>query len=73
MITKLKFATSAQCVTGLTVVDSGTSFSLFGQLVNLTLIHLGGLGITAFSVYLFIYLRPQSHTHFIYGIANARK
>lgn len=50
-------ATSAQCVTGLTVVDTGSAFSLFGQLVILVLIQLGGLGITTFSVYLFIYLR----------------
>jgi trk system potassium uptake protein TrkH len=50
-------ATSAQCVTGLTVVDTGTTFSLFGQLVILVLMQLGGLGITTFSVYLFIYLR----------------
>lgn len=50
-------ATSAQCVTGLTVVDTGTAFSRFGQLVILALIQLGGLGITTFSVYLFVYLR----------------
>jgi len=50
-------ATSAQCVTGLTVVDTGTAFTLFGQLVILILIQLGGLGITTFSVYLFVYLR----------------
>lgn len=50
-------ATSAQCVTGLTVVDTGTTFTLFGQLVILTLIQIGGLGITTFSVYLFFYLR----------------
>lgn len=50
-------ATSAQCVTGLTVVDTGSRFSLFGQSVILALIQVGGLGITTFSVYLFIYLR----------------
>ncbi len=50
-------ATSAQCVTGLSVVDTGSRFSLFGQLVILTLIQIGGLGITTFSVYLFFYLR----------------
>jgi trk system potassium uptake protein TrkH len=50
-------ATSAQCVTGLIVVDTGTRLSLFGQLVVLALIQLGGLGITTFSVYLFFYLR----------------
>ncbi|MGE4579198.1 MAG: TrkH family potassium uptake protein [Desulfuromonadales bacterium] len=50
-------ATSAQCVTGLAVVDTGTRFSLFGQGVILLLIQVGGLGIMTFSVYLFIYLR----------------
>ncbi len=38
-------ATSAVCVTGLTVVDTGSHFTLFGQLVILILIQLGGLGI----------------------------
>jgi len=50
-------ATSAQCVTGLIVVDTATRFSLFGQLVILLLIQVGGIGITTFSVYLFFYLR----------------
>jgi trk system potassium uptake protein TrkH len=49
--------TSAMCVTGLTVVDTGTAFSLFGQLIILGTIQLGGLGITTFSVYLFFYVR----------------
>jgi len=38
-------ATSAACVTGLKVVDTGTRFSLFGQLVIIGLIQIGGLGI----------------------------
>lgn len=50
-------ATSAQCVTGLIVVDTGTRLTLFGQMVVLFLIQIGGLGIMTFSVYLFIYLR----------------
>ncbi|WP_433946675.1 TrkH family potassium uptake protein [Paenibacillus sp. SN-8-1] len=37
-------ATSATCVTGLTVIDPGTQLSLFGQLVLLVLTQLGGLG-----------------------------
>jgi len=49
-------ATSATCVTGLVVVDTGTYFTLFGQLVILALIQVGGLGImtisTAFAVLL---------------------
>lgn len=37
-------ATSATCVTGLVVVDTGTTFSLFGQIVIVLLIQIGGLG-----------------------------
>ncbi|WP_051128152.1 TrkH family potassium uptake protein [Paenibacillus sp. HW567] len=37
-------ATSATCVTGLVVVDTGTYFSTFGQVVILLLIQVGGLG-----------------------------
>lgn len=50
-------ATSAQCVTGLIVVDTGTKLTLFGQCIVLVLIQIGGLGIMTFSVYLFIYLK----------------
>jgi trk system potassium uptake protein TrkH len=42
-------ATSAVCVTGLTVLDTGTRFSRFGQGVILFLIQVGGLGIMTFS------------------------
>jgi len=38
-------ATSALCVTGLTVVDTGTVFSRFGQVVILVLIQTGGFGV----------------------------
>jgi trk system potassium uptake protein TrkH len=41
-------AASATCVTGLTVVDIGSVLSRFGQVVLLTLIQLGGLGIMTF-------------------------
>jgi len=41
-------ATSATCVTGLIVKDTGRDFSLMGQIVILTLIQLGGLGIVVF-------------------------
>lgn len=47
-------ATSAVCVTGLIVVDTGTYFTPFGQLVILALIQLGGLGIMTFSVTVFL-------------------
>jgi trk system potassium uptake protein TrkH len=38
-------ATSAVCVTGLVVVDTGTAFSRFGQTVIMVLFQLGGLGL----------------------------
>jgi len=46
-------ATSAVCVTGLIVVDTGSYFTPFGQGVILFLIQIGGLGIMTISVALF--------------------
>ncbi len=55
-LTALFTSTSAVCVTGLVVVDTGTYWSSFGQAVILLLIQLGGLGImtsaTLFSILL---------------------
>lgn len=42
-------STSAVCVTGLTVVDTGAHFTRFGQNVILVLISLGGLGVMTFT------------------------
>ena len=50
-------ATSATCVTGLIVYDTATHFTFFGQLVILTLIQIGGLGIMTFSVSLALLMR----------------
>jgi len=52
-INALFTATSAVCVTGLIVVDTGTYFTVFGQGVILILIQIGGLGVMTFSVALF--------------------
>lgn len=43
-INSLFTATSAVCVTGLVVVDTGTHWTLFGQFVIMLLIQVGGLG-----------------------------
>ncbi|OMD14688.1 Trk family potassium uptake protein [Paenibacillus odorifer] len=37
-------STSATCVTGLVVLDTGTSFTIFGKTVIMILIQIGGLG-----------------------------
>ena len=46
-------STSAVCVTGLVVVDTGTTFNLFGKIVLLCLIQVGGLGFMTFATLLF--------------------
>lgn len=43
-LTGLFTATSATCVTGLVVADTATQWSMFGQVVILSMIQLGGLG-----------------------------
>ncbi len=48
-INALFTSTSATCVTGLIVEDTGSYFSLFGQIVILILIQIGGLGIMTIS------------------------
>jgi trk system potassium uptake protein TrkH len=49
-------ATSATCVTGLVVLDTGQDFSLIGQTIILILIQLGGLGIVVFGAVLALLL-----------------
>lgn len=46
-------ATSAVCVTGLIVVDTGTYFTPVGQIVILCLIQVGGIGVMTIAVVLF--------------------
>ena len=45
-LTALFTATSAVCVTGLVAVDTATHWSLFGRIVVITGIQIGGLGVT---------------------------
>ena len=54
-------AVSACCVTGLAVVDLGTDFTLFGQVVTLLLIQIGGLSYMTITTIL-LYLTGQRLT-----------
>lgn len=45
-------ATSATCVTGLVVVDTGDTFTRFGEMVILSMIQIGGLGFMSFATLL---------------------
>ncbi len=49
-------STSAVCVTGLVVVDTGKDFTRFGQIVIMLLIQAGGLGIMTFAALMFQFL-----------------
>ena len=48
LLTSLFTATSAVCVTGQALVDTGTHWSLFGQVVLIVAIQIGGLGVMIF-------------------------
>ena len=50
-------ATSAVCVTGLIVVDTATAFSIWGKIIILLLIQVGGLGIMILSFFMALILR----------------
>jgi trk system potassium uptake protein len=56
-------ATSAICVTGLIVVDTPNDFTVFGQLVILLLIQLGGLGYMAVTTVVGVALGRQLSLH----------
>ncbi len=52
-------ATSATCVTGLVAYDTWTHWTIFGQLVILTLIQIGGLGFITLGVFTLVLLRRR--------------
>lgn len=58
-LTALFTATSATCVTGLIVADTYTYWSVFGRLVILTLIQIGGLGFMTIGVFVAIFLKKN--------------
>ena len=54
-------STSAVCVTGLIVVDTGSFFTQFGQTIILLLIQLGGIGILTFASYFSYFFKGGSN------------
>ncbi|WP_188973999.1 TrkH family potassium uptake protein [Deinococcus aerolatus] len=59
VIQALFMATSAVCVTGLGVVDVGTTFTPFGEVVMLLLIQVGGLGLITLGTLFALALRRR--------------
>ena len=58
-LTALFTSTTSVCVTGLVVVDTYAHWSLFGQIIILILIQLGGLGIVTAVSMLMLFLRRR--------------
>lgn len=58
-LTALFTATSSSCVTGLIMVDTFAHWSLFGQLVILALIQIGGLGFITLGITVSLLLRKK--------------
>lgn len=58
-LTALFTAVSATCVTGLVVVETGLYWSLFGKIVIITLIQIGGLGFMTMAVLLSIIIHRR--------------
>lgn len=56
-------ATSAVCVTGLVVFDTGTYFSVFGKVIIIILIQIGGLGVIVVANILNIISRRKMSLH----------
>jgi len=52
-------ATSATCVTGLVLVDTANYWSLTGQIIILSLIQIGGLGLVTITTFFFTILRKK--------------
>ena len=59
LLTSLFTATSGTCVTGLTLVDTWSQWSGFGQVVLLCLIELGGLGFMSLASLVVFTLRKK--------------
>lgn len=53
-------ATSAVCVTGLTVVDTATRYTFLGKFVILALIQIGGIGVMTITSFFGIFFKEKS-------------
>lgn len=62
-VTALFTTTSAVCVTGLAVVDTGTYFSFWGQFILTCLIQIGGLGYMTTTTFLILLIGKKFDFH----------
>ncbi len=69
-------ATSAFCITGLVVVETGSSFTPFGQVIILALFQFGGIGImtfTSFFTYIFTGGSTYGNSLLLKDMTNSEK
>lgn len=59
MVDAMFTSTSAVCVTGLVIADTWQKWSMFGQVVILSIIQIGGLGFMTIGVFFAILLRRK--------------
>ena len=76
LVDALFTATSAVCVTGLIVVDTATAYTVWGQVIILLLIQIGGLGIMVLSLFALVLVRQsvtvESHLLLSYMLNESR-
>lgn len=70
-LTALFTSTSAVCVTGLSLVDIWSTFTIFGQAVMLILIEIGGLGFMSAISMIFYLLNHKNGVHSLSLIAES--
>jgi trk system potassium uptake protein TrkH len=63
LLTSFFTATSATCVTGLVAADTYQNWTLFGQLVILCMIQVGGLGFMTIGAFIAVLLRKRIGLH----------
>jgi len=70
-------STSASCITGLSVVNTGTDFTLKGQVVILILMQLGGLSILSFATFFTAFIARSSaglrYQHLVKDLLSTNK
>ena len=64
-------STSASCVTGLVVYDTLTKWSLFGQIVILCLIQIGGIGIITLAMYFLSMLHAKIGMRHVFALQES--
>lgn len=70
-VTALFTSTSAVCVTGLIVEDTGTYYSFWGQLVIVFLISVGGLGYMTTTTFLILIIGKKFDLHHKFAIKDS--